>query len=198
MVHLWISIPDSPERADGDSLGVDIGYNKLLADSDGVTYGTDVKKVCEKICRKKPGSKGKKKARLERDQYINFVAKQLPWKRLKMLAIEDLKNLKNGKSSNSTKRFRKRIAPWSYRHVLARIAQLAQENRVLLVAVDPRNTSRRCPICETVAKENRVGEKFLCRCCGHTADADVNGARNILAKTTDNSRHNMVAESYKA
>ncbi|HNJ41522.1 MAG TPA: zinc ribbon domain-containing protein [Acidobacteriota bacterium] len=31
--------------------------------------------------------------------------------------------------------------------------------------------------------DNRKGEKFLCRHCGHTADADTVGAQNILART---------------
>ncbi|WP_405780628.1 RNA-guided endonuclease InsQ/TnpB family protein [Streptomyces sp. NBC_00859] len=48
-------------------------------------------------------------------------------------------------------------------------------------AVDPRNTSRRCPECGHTAKENRpTQEKFRCLSCGHTAHADVVGARNVL------------------
>ncbi|EES0438899.1 putative transposase DNA-binding domain protein, partial [Escherichia coli EC1738] len=32
------------------------------------------------------------------------------------------------------------------------------------------------------AKENRLSQsKFRCQACGYTANADVNGARNILA-----------------
>jgi hypothetical protein len=32
------------------------------------------------------------------------------------------------------------------------------------------------------AKENRLSQsKFVCQVCGYTANADVNGARNILA-----------------
>ncbi|MFV5998798.1 RNA-guided endonuclease InsQ/TnpB family protein [Streptomyces sp. NPDC056231] len=50
-----------------------------------------------------------------------------------------------------------------------------------VMAVDPRNTSRRCPECGHTAKENRpTQEKFHCRACGHTAHADTVGALNIL------------------
>ena len=52
----------------------------------------------------------------------------------------------------------------------------------IVVAVDPRNTSRACPACGHVAKENRTTQsRFECVHCGHTAHADVNAAVNILA-----------------
>ncbi|MGW3708520.1 zinc ribbon domain-containing protein, partial [Streptomyces sp. NPDC005134] len=50
-----------------------------------------------------------------------------------------------------------------------------------VMAVDPRNTSRRCPACGHTAKENRPAqEKFHCTACGHTAHADTVGALNVL------------------
>ncbi|MER5973407.1 transposase [Streptomyces sp. NPDC002055] len=50
-----------------------------------------------------------------------------------------------------------------------------------VIAVDPRNTSRRCPECGHTAKENRpTQEKFHCVSCGHTAHADTVGALNVL------------------
>lgn len=50
-----------------------------------------------------------------------------------------------------------------------------------VIAVDPRNTSRTCPECGHVAKENRpTQEKFHCVSCGHQAHADIVGASNVL------------------
>ncbi|MET8514495.1 transposase [Streptomyces sp. NPDC005077] len=50
-----------------------------------------------------------------------------------------------------------------------------------VLAVDPRNTSRRCPECGHTAKENRpTQEKFHCGSCGHSAHADTVGALNVL------------------
>ncbi|WP_418953200.1 zinc ribbon domain-containing protein [Streptomyces scabiei] len=50
-----------------------------------------------------------------------------------------------------------------------------------VIAVDPRNTSRRCPECGHTTKENRpTQEKFHCVSCGHTAHADTVGALNVL------------------
>ncbi|MGW1093081.1 RNA-guided endonuclease InsQ/TnpB family protein [Streptomyces sp. NPDC002596] len=50
-----------------------------------------------------------------------------------------------------------------------------------VMAVDPRNTSRRCPQCGHTAKENRpTQETFHCVACGHSAHADTVGALNVL------------------
>jgi transposase len=51
----------------------------------------------------------------------------------------------------------------------------------IVVAVDPKNTSRRCPVCGHTARENRLTQAdFVCVNCGHADDADVNAAINIL------------------
>lgn len=50
-----------------------------------------------------------------------------------------------------------------------------------VIAVDPRNTSRRCPECGHTAKDNRpTQETFHCVACGHHAHADTVGAVNVL------------------
>lgn len=52
----------------------------------------------------------------------------------------------------------------------------------MVIAVDPRNTSRTCPACGHVGQDNRKTQsRFECVACGYTAHADVNAARNILA-----------------
>ncbi|MFF2432608.1 RNA-guided endonuclease InsQ/TnpB family protein [Streptomyces mirabilis] len=64
---------------------------------------------------------------------------------------------------------------------LAILAAKAEGAGREVIAVDPRNTSRTCPDCGHVAKENRpTQEKFHCQACGHTAHADVVGASNVL------------------
>ncbi|MDO9584438.1 MAG: transposase [Desulfomicrobium sp.] len=51
----------------------------------------------------------------------------------------------------------------------------------VLVAVPPQYTSQSCPACGLVDAGNRRRAEFRCLGCGHTADADVNAAINILA-----------------
>lgn len=51
----------------------------------------------------------------------------------------------------------------------------------LLLAVPPRNTSRTCPCCDHVSKDNRRTQaQFLCVICGLEENADVVGAINVL------------------
>lgn len=59
----------------------------------------------------------------------------------------------------------------------------AQWQGGVLVAVPPHNTSRTCPCCGHIDKENRPTQsKFECVECGHTENADVVGALNILER----------------
>lgn len=192
---LWVDVPDQETKI-GTALGVDIGVNKLLVDSNGHRYGTEIKDVCARVRRRKPRSRGRLRASRARKDYINRAVKQLPWGTLGTLGVERLKNLKLGKKPGRGKTFRKAIAPWTYRQAIARIEMLAQENRVRLVDVDPRNTSRTCPICKTVAKESRVGEHFCCVSCGFAADADHVGAVNVLVRAHPNSHQSMVGECF--
>jgi len=174
---LWIDIPVAPLKS-GPALGVDIGINKLIVDSDGTKYGTNIKGFMARVRRAKLGSKGKRRARRARQDYINHEVKLLPWDRIGTIGVENLTNLKTGKRPGRGKKFRKAVAPWTYRQVVERIEMLAEENRVRLVSVDPRNTSRICPSCGTCAIENRRGESF--RCAGlnaTTAPTQTSSAR---------------------
>jgi IS605 OrfB family transposase len=180
---VWVELPIQTLKKEGKVIGIDIGNNKLIADSDGKFYGTDFIAIRDKVKRREPGSKGKHQAISERDHYIDKIVKQLPWEDLRVLGVEDLKNVKKGKSKNRNKQFRKAMAPWTYRHVLNRIKCLAEENRVRLLLVDPANTSRTCPACGGVSKNSRKGENFICVFCNHKGDADTIGAQNVLART---------------
>ena len=69
---------------------------------------------------------------------------------------------------------------WYEMHRQLEYKQLWRGGQVL--AVPPAYTSQRCACCGHTAKENRLSQsQFRCQVCGYTANADVNGARNILA-----------------
>jgi transposase len=193
---IWVNIPQEEGVKSGKTLGIDIGKIKMLATSEGKFFGTEFKKICDSVRRKRPGSKAKKKSCATRSDYINRSCKQLPWPLMGTLKIENLKNMKRGKKPSRGKCFRKAMAPWTYRKVSTRLTQLAQENRVCLELINPKNTSRTCPKCGWVAKENRVGEMFKCVQCNYTADADFVGALNISHAPPENSRQSMVAGSH--
>lgn len=54
-----------------------------------------------------------------------------------------------------------------------------------VVAVDPRHTSQRCSACGHTEAGNRPSQDlFCCLQCGHSENADVNAAKNILRAVT--------------
>ena len=51
-----------------------------------------------------------------------------------------------------------------------------------VIAIPPQYTSQKCSCCGHVSRDNRMTQaKFECVECGHSENADINAARNILA-----------------
>ena len=51
-----------------------------------------------------------------------------------------------------------------------------------VIAIPPQYTSQKCSCCGHVSRDNRMTQaKFECVVCGHSENADINAARNILA-----------------
>jgi putative transposase len=63
-----------------------------------------------------------------------------------------------------------------------RTQQKSVASGVTIIYVDPRFTSQQCRVCGHTAPENRDSQAFRCVSCGHADHADVNAARNILAR----------------
>ena len=166
----------------GNVIGIDMGYKKLLATSDGKMIGSEMESVYEKISRKKQGSKSFRRALVERDNKINyFINRDLCLGSTKELVIEDLCNVKKGKGKKRKirKSFMNKLQRWSYAKCAKKLDMLCEENRVLLTRVDPAFTSQRCSVCGFTDKKNRHGERFLCVDCGKMLDADYNAAVNL-------------------
>jgi transposase len=63
----------------------------------------------------------------------------------------------------------------------------SQRKGIPVVLVDPRNTSRECPTCGHIAKQNRKNRNdFQCVQCGTAGPADAIAARNIRARAAVN------------
>ena len=51
-----------------------------------------------------------------------------------------------------------------------------------VLAINPAYTSQKCACCGHTHKDNRQSQsRFICLECGYKENADINGARNILA-----------------
>jgi putative transposase len=189
-------VPDEPTGF----LGVDLGIVNLAADSDGETYsGADVRRVREcrfqhrqrlqtantRRARWRLRKNARREARFQRD--VNHcISKQLVQKaktERKALALEELGHIRK-RTDNGSRRAQRRLrTSWAFRQLRSCIAYKAAQAGVLVVAVDPRDTSRTCARCGYCEKKNRVDQAhFRCLSCGHTAAADTNAAVNIALR----------------
>lgn len=166
--------PTPNKRTEGSSLGMDMGYNKLLCDNNGNKYNGNLTEIYNKISRKKQGSKSFKKSLSHRDNEINRICNELPLDNVKDLIIEDLKSVKTGK-----KYFNNKIQRWSYAKTISKLELLCDEYGINMVKVSPSYTSQTCSACGHIEKDNRKGETFHCLNCGYENDADVNASINI-------------------
>lgn len=156
------------------------------------------------LARKKRGSKNREQARRALARFESRMARRRRDAAHKIsrtlvdkhthIACEDLK-LKNmtasakGSLAEPGRNVRQKaglnraildVAPGTIRRMAAYKAAWAGG---VCVAVNPNGTSQTCAECGHQAAENRASrDVFQCVGCGHTADADINAARNILAR----------------
>jgi len=169
-------------KENGKVLGIDIGFKKLLATSDGQVIGKELEQVYNKLANKKRGSKNYTQTLLQRDNELNQYINQLDLSNVKELVIEDLKYVK--RNSKVSTKFMNKLQYWCYRKVINKLEKLCEMNGIHITKVDPAYTSQTCSNCGVVHKDSRKGEKFLCTTCNFEIDADTNAAINILHRGT--------------
>jgi len=179
-IDLFFEKNDVVKKGNGNSIGLDCGYKKLLISSENKIYDVGLEKVYEKISRKKQGSKNFKQALVERDNLINQSVNQIKLKDIQTIVVEDLKNVKKDSKGKIRKKFNNKLQRWSYTKVLSKLSMLTEEEGINLIRVNPAYTSQTCSKCGSIHKESRKGEKFLCVDCGFEIDADYNASINIL------------------
>ena len=130
-------------------------------------------------------------ANIRRD-YLHKVTNEIS-KNHAMIVIEDLKVSNMSKSAKGTAEQHGRNVKaksglnrsildqgWYEMRRQLEYKQLWRGGQVL--TIPPAYTSQRCACCGHTAKENRLSQsRFECLECGYTENADINGARNILA-----------------
>lgn len=190
-----VDLPEGAPTPTTDFLGVDLGIVNLATDSDGNTYsGEAVEKVRRRHHRnrkrlQRKGTRGAKKrlrklsgreARFRKHQ--NHVISKAIVAHAKDtdrgIALEDLKGIRE--RTTVGRKQRARHAGWSFYQLRSYLEYKAKLAGVFVVAVDPRNTSRMCNACGYCEKANRKSQtEFVCRSCGHSANADLNAALNL-------------------
>lgn len=197
---LYVTV-DSPEPTPvepEDFLGVDLGIVKLAADSDGTSYSGEqveqkrrtyahrrrnLQRKGTKAAKRKLRTLKGRQARFQKD--TNHVISKTVVRHAKAtgrgIVVEELGGIRS--RTTVRRRQRARHANWSFDQLRAFLAYKATLAGVVLVAVDPRNSSRTCSACGHCEKANRPDQaRFVCRSCGMTAPADTNAARVLRAR----------------
>jgi putative transposase len=196
----------------GPAVGIDVGVARFATMSDGSfiaplasfrKHEQRLAKYQRRMARKVKGSSNWKKAksRIQRihariaDARADFLHKASTAisKNHAMIAVEDLKISNMSKSAKGTadapgrnvrakSGLNKSILDQGWGEFRRQLEYKTAWTGGYFVAIDPKNTSRTCPFCGHVSKDNRKTQAlFACVACGHEANADHVGALNVLA-----------------
>ncbi len=186
---------DPTPRETKDFLGVDLGITNIATDSEGEAFsGSQVKglrhrhaelraklqskdtKSAKRLLKKR----SRKESRFARD--VNHcISKKLVAKAqgtARGIALEDLKGIRE---RITVRRAQRRIQhSWGFNQLRLFVEYKARLAGVVVVLVDPRNTSRTCPSCGFCDKANRpTRDLFRCVQCNLSGCADYFAAVNI-------------------
>lgn len=171
-----------PINKSSKEIGIDVGINCLLSLSDNRQYGKDIKKLLIELDKKETKSKSSERKRTQIKNYIRESVNNIDFSNIKVLVLEQLKNIQIGSKGRTNKTTRKYLSRWNLGLLHQVIEQKCEENRVELHYVSPKYTSQTCHICGHIDKGNRDGEYFKCKKCGYTTNADINASINILQR----------------
>lgn len=147
---------DAKKKTSQKRIGIDLGYHKLIADSDGKFYGQELIDVYKKLANKKRGSKKYERLLKFKENEVNRLTKKFVEEHEDFdIVCEDLKNVKYKLSFY--KSINNKLQYWSYRQVIDKLESLSQIKGFNLIKVDPSYTSQTCSKCGAVIKANREG-----------------------------------------
>lgn len=171
-------LPEPIQKTKGNIIGIDIGQKTTLSCSNGKTVETDnhghtYESICERLARKKKGSKSFAKTQKHRSNYIKWCVNQVNLDGIKQINLENIKYLRKGK------RTRRSLGHWNYKELFDKLEAKFIDSGVLINKLNPTYTSQRCSECGWVRKGNRKLKRFRCDKCGYTADSDLNASINL-------------------
>lgn len=204
-----VDVPDGTPVPPSDFIGVDMGVENIAVDSDGEMHSSKgiaekrvnyarrrraMGKSTKESSRKKRRAVHKAMARIEGKEHryrkdVNHqISKHLVAKAKdtgRGIALEDLKGIRD--RIQFRKPQRDRMGGWAFLQLRKMIEYKSKLAGVLVVAVDPRNTSRICSECGTCDKASRQSQsEYRCVHCGFEIHADLNAALNIRARAAVN------------
>jgi len=202
---------DRPLPKSTSAIGIDVGIVRFATLSDGSylaplnsfkRHETALKKAQQSLSRKEKFSRnwGKAKRKVQRlharignarHDYLHKATTTIS-KNHAMVCIEDLQvrsmskaaagtNAEPGRNVRAKSGLNKAILDQGWFEFRWQLQYKLDWNGGILVAVPPQNTSRTCPECGHVSKDNRKTQaEFVCVECGYENNADIVGAINVL------------------
>ena len=197
-LYCTVNLPGNAPVTPTEFLGVDLGVANIATTSDGKMHsGSEVKavrcrhrKLRTKLQKKQTRAAKRKLKKLSGRErrfatHVNHcISKQIVAEAKRSergLKLEDLSGIRERVKAG--RKQRAVLHSWAFSQLLLFLKYKALIAGVLLVTIDPRNTSRECAECGHIAKENRkTQDQFRCCLCGHEAHADTNAARVIAGR----------------
>ena len=130
------------------------------------------RRTSKNLCRRE-GLREHRRVDYRLHQVANSVLK-FAEERKSAIVLEDLKGMRRKRS----KELNRRLSMWPRRKLHQIIEYKAQWKGIPVVKVDPRNSSRTCPICGRI-KDFRMGTEFKCE-CGWRLDKHINASINLM------------------
>uniref|UniRef100_UPI0030F7124E RNA-guided endonuclease InsQ/TnpB family protein n=1 Tax=Hydrogenobacter thermophilus TaxID=940 RepID=UPI0030F7124E len=192
-----------PKKIEGNEvIALDFGLRNFLTSSKGDMFGRrlyeKVKEYAEKIDRlqrnlQRQGIKPAESKRFVRlterlsafikNEVRRIINKIVKLYNPKMIVIENLKSLYKKFLLEYPKAVKRVIVRYGYGELKRKLQEIGEEYGIEVIEVNPAYSSQTCSSCGYVDKENRkTQEKFECRLCGYKANADVNGAKNLVSR----------------
>jgi IS605 OrfB family transposase len=102
----------------------------------------------------------------------------------KAIALEQLTGIRE--RARGSKKFNRMLSGWSFKELAKFIEYKAALAGVPVIYVNPKETSKTCPRCGNISRNNRKTQGwFKCTSCGYQSDADRVGALNIATKAVN-------------
>lgn len=148
-----------------------------------------LKSILSKMKRKKKGSNNFSDCQDHRTNYVNWVINQLDLTGIKEIRLEGLRDISRGRNVG---RF---LNSFPYVEIRTKLQKVCALSGVRLVEQSNMYRSQRCSSCGFVRKDNRKGDVFYCKSCGHTEQSDVNAAKNHLANIPEINSYNPLSQT---
>lgn len=183
-VNLFLEKETPAVKAEGKTVGIDVGIKKLMSTSEGEFLGKDIESKIKKLKRRTRDSHNYKQTLAEIKDYIGQQVNKLNLDDVATVVVEDLEvqQMSRKDRKKSSREFRRTLSNWNTRLLFGRLLNKCQEDRVFWACVEPSYTSQICSSCGIVCKESRKGERYECGHCGASLDADHNASLNIRSR----------------